>query len=111
VEGKKGGTLKKLAQCVLEECGTRTLPSGAEVFCFTINKTTLIGVDAERDRLNWMAEILKFRGIGGLIDIVNNESEKLRRHAAYALCNLAGRSRGDIPSKRWLIVSHLQCPF
>lgn len=41
-----------------------------------------------------MVEILKFRGIGGLIEIVNDSQHKLRRHAAYALCNLAGRTSG-----------------
>lgn len=97
MEGKRGGTIKKLAQCTLEESGTRTLPSGVEVFCFTIQASskTLLGVEAERDRLNWIVEILKFRGIGGLIEIVNDPQQKLRRHAAYALCNLAGRSRDD----------------
>ena len=51
-------------------------------------KVHQLAADTEQERLNWMVEILKLRGIQALINLL--ESPDLHRHAAYALANLAG---------------------
>ena len=86
-----------MEECSIEETGERSIANLPELYCFTIttNKTHTLATETERERVNWIVEILKFRGIRGLVEMVNDKEQKLRRHAAYALCNLAGRSKGE----------------
>lgn len=92
VDGKRGGSVSKLENCTVEELEDQ----GGETNCFSITvkgKTSVFAAETERERLNWMVEILKFRGIEAIIGMAT-PANSLCRHASYALCNLAGRTKG-----------------
>ena len=93
VDRKRGGTIKTLDECKVEEIEDQL----GQSHCFSIKvggKVQILAADTARDTQNWIVEILKFRGICGLVSIIQS-SDSVASHAAYALANLAGRSKGN----------------
>ena len=90
-EHKRGGVIRGLEECEIEEVEDQL----GQPFCFQIRiggKATVLAAESHQDRVNWIVEILKFRGIQGLISLLDHAD--LSKHAAFALANLAGRTSG-----------------
>lgn len=66
-------------------------------WCFAIkvnNKQHYFAAESEQDRINWMVEIIKLRGVPKIISLL--DGSRLARHAAFALANLSGKTDGSI---------------
>eukprot|EP00013_Stygamoeba_regulata_P001220 CAMPEP_0177637638 /NCGR_PEP_ID=MMETSP0447-20121125/5073_1 /TAXON_ID=0 /ORGANISM="Stygamoeba regulata, Strain BSH-02190019" /LENGTH=1331 /DNA_ID=CAMNT_0019139569 /DNA_START=180 /DNA_END=4171 /DNA_ORIENTATION=- len=87
VDHKRAGYIKNLDQCQIDEAEDQY---GLE-FCFKVvisGKVHYFAGSNDQDRMNWMVEILKLRGLKYVIDLLS--STNLARHAAFAFANLAG---------------------
>jgi len=108
-ENKRGGSIKHLDTCDIEPVEDYQ----GQQYCFQIKvkaKSYILAAETEQERMNWMVEIVKLKGVPGIIALL--DSPILSRHAAYALANLAGRTTGASPElsianrrqKQWSIV-------
>jgi hypothetical protein len=76
--------------------------------CFQIkvkSKSYILAAETEQERTNWMVEIIKLKGVVGIIALLETSSPSLSRLAAYALANLAGRTSGIL-----IVIANQQVP-